>query len=218
MAIGDKRSEPTYRQMELNPNTADGEMHSPEGVRMRVEQARKQAEYYEQQRLQLETHRRELELSNEQKAMFSANLNEVGMKIHNAVRRLEQEMESMEREQRELERVVDCFRRHLQILSALQPEHWSTEGFQDRLREALPKLDRAENDFDEAYAVGSHYRHTDTFRHKPGAAEERKPIYDRLKEQFLSGLAFHLPLFALLLITWLIYLWATHGAATPPAS
>lgn len=198
--------------MELNPQVADGEMHSPERVRMRVEQARQQAEYYEQQRMQLETHRRELELSNEQKAMFSANLNEVGMKLHNAVRRLEQELESMEREHVEIEQVVECFKRHLQILSALQPQNWSTEGFQDRLREALPKLDRAENDFEEAYSMGLNMRHTQTFRHKPGAIEREGLSRSIIWEHMLKGLAFHLPLFVLLLITWLIYLWVTHTA------
>ena len=97
MPLGEKRAEGNYRQMELNPQTADGEAHSPERVRMRVEQARQQAEFYEQQRVLLETQRKELELSNNQKALFNANLDEVGMRLHNAVRRIEQELESMER-------------------------------------------------------------------------------------------------------------------------
>ncbi len=199
--------------MELNPRAADGEMHSPDQVRLRVEQARKQAEYFEQQRINLETQRRELELSNEQKAMFSANLNEVGMKLHNAVRRLEQELESMDKEQREIESINECFKRHLQILSALHPQNWSTDGFQERLREALPKLDRAENDFEEAYSMGRRFRHTDTFRYKPGEQEETSLSLRELKETMAKGLAFHIPLFVLLLITWLIYLWVQHAAS-----
>jgi len=203
------RTESTYRQMELNPQIADGEMHSPERVRMQVEQARQQAEFYEQQRLQWETQRRELEQSNEQKAMFNANLNEIGMKIHNSVRRLEKELESMDREQREIERICECFKRHLQILSALQPQNWSTEGFQERLREALPKLDRAENDFHEAYMEGRKYQHTDTFLHKPGEEAPDRLSGKVLREHLLKGLAFHLPLFLLILLTWLIYTLAT---------
>ena len=113
----------------------------------------------------------------------------------------------MDREQREVERVAECFKRHLQILSALQPQNWSTEGFQDRLREALPKLDRAENDFEEAYNMGRRFIHTDTFRHKPGAAERCGLSWAALKEQLAKGLAFHLPLFILLIITWRVYLW-----------
>lgn len=210
--MDERRAEENYRQMELNPHAADGEMHSPDQVRLRVEQARKQAEYFEQQRIHLETQRRELELSNEQKAMFSANLNEVGMKLHNAVRRLEQELESMDKEQREVESINECFKRHLQILSALQPQNWSTDGFQERLREALPKLDRAENDFEEAYSMGRRFRHTDTFQHKPGEQKEMGLTFKELRDHMVKGLAFHIPLFLLLLITWLIYLWVQHAA------
>lgn len=205
MATGEIKPEMPYRQMELNPHAADGEAHSPERVRLQVEQARQQAEFYEQQRAQWEAQRRELEQSNEQKALFNASLNEVGMKIHNAVRRLEKELESMDREQREIERVCECFKRHLQILSALQPQHWSTDGFQERLREALPKLDRAENDFNEAYVDGHKYLHTDTFLHKPGEEEEKGLSWKVIREQMARGLAFHLPLFLLLLLTWLVY-------------
>ncbi len=211
--MDDRRAEGGYKQMELNPHAADGEMHSPDRVRMRVEQARKQAEYFEQQRINLETQRRELELSNEQKAIFSANLNEVGMKLHNAVRRLEQELESMDKEQREVEAVNECFKRHLQILSALKPQNWSTDGFQDRVREALPKLDRAENDFNEAYSMGRRFRHTDTFFHKPGEQEEGGLRWKDIRDQLAKGLAFHLPLFMLLLVTWLIYLWVQHSGS-----
>lgn len=203
------RTESTYRQMELNPAVGDGEMHSPAQVKMQVEQARQQAEFFEQQRDQWETQRRELEQSNEQKALFDANVNEIGMKIHNSVRRLECELESMEREQREVQRVCECFKLHLQILSALQPQNWSTTGFQERLREALPKLDRAENDFHEAYLAGKKYRHTDVFRHKPGEEARDGITWTNIREQMLKGVAFHLPLFLLLLLTWFVYLLVT---------
>ncbi len=209
----EKRSEEEYRQMELNPQTADGEMHSPERVKMRVEKARQQAEYYEQQRVQFENRQQELELSNAQKALFSANLNEVGMKLYNAVRRLEGELESMEKEQRDVKAVTECFKRHIQILSALQPHNWSTEGFEARLREALPKLDRAENDFDEAYAMGRRFRHTDTFRYKPGDDYSPRLSWRAIRDHLLKGLAFHLPLFFLILLTWLIYLWVQYATS-----
>ena len=209
----DRRAEESYKQMELNPRAADGEMHSPDRVRMRAEQARRREEYYEQQRINSEAERRKLELSNEQKAIFSANLNEVGMKLHNAVRRLEQELESMDKEQREIESVNECFKRHLQILSALKPQNWSTDGFQERVREALPKLDRAENDFNEAYHMGRRFRHTDTFFRKPGEEDEKRLRWKDVREQMAKGLAFHLPLFLLMLVTWLIYLWVQHSGS-----
>ncbi len=202
---GDMRTDKMYRQMELNPQMADGVAHSPENVHHQMEQARQQAEFYEQQRAQWEAQRQELAESSEQKAFFDANLNEVGMKLHNAVVRMKRELESMEREKAELEQVTECLQRHLQILSALQPRNWSPEGFKDRLREALPKLDRAENDFNEAYALGRRFRHTKVFLHKPGDEQHEGLTWRRMGEELARGLAFHLPLFLLLLATWLIF-------------
>ena len=192
-----------YRQMELNPRIADGDMHSPDMVRQQVEQARQQAEYYEAQR-------RELEESNEKKVLFNDSLNEIGMKLHNAVRRLERELESMEREAGEVAQVNECLKRHLQILSSLQPQQWSTEGFHERLREAMPKLERAANDFEEAYASAPRYRHTDIFRYKPGVEGRQGINWGSIRTQLAHGFFFHLPLFILLLISWGIYLLISH--------
>lgn len=195
-----------YRQMELNPRMADGEMHTPAQMRQQVEQARQQAEFYEAQRAQWEAQRRELEESNEKKVLFNDSLNEIGMKLHNAVRRLEKELESMEREQSEVAQVNECLKRHLQILSSMQPQTWSTEGFNDRLREAMPKLERAENDFEEAYAGAPRYRHTRIFRQKPGIDERTRLDWGQLSDQLLKGFFFHLPLFLLILLSWGLYL------------
>ncbi len=204
MPAGEAREGAAYRQMELNPQMADGAAHSPENVTRQMEQARQQAEFYEQQRAQWEAQRRELEVNSERKALFDANLNEVGMKLHNAVGRLERELESMGREREEIVQFNECLKRHLQILSALQPKNWSPEGFEARLREALAKLDRAESDFDEAYSIGRNFRHTRVFLHKPGEEPVDGVTWKKLGREMLRGLAFHLPLFLLLLVTWIV--------------
>ncbi len=205
---GDMRTDKPYRQMELNPRMADGDMHSPENEEHQIKQARQQAEFYEQQLAQWEAQRQELAENSEQKALFDARLNEVGMKLHNAVHRLTRELDSMEQEHQELAQVTECLQRHLTILSALQPRNWSPEGFRDRLREALPKLGRAENDFHEAYALGRRFRHTQVFHHKPGEDGCLGLSWKRLGAELARGLAFHLPLFLLLLASWLIYHYA----------
>lgn len=195
----------TYRQMELNPRMADGEMHSPEHIRQRVEQARQQEEFFDAQLAQCRAQRLELEESDQKKALFNESLNEIGMKLHNAVRRLEKELTSMEQEQAEITQINECLKRHLQILSSMQPQHWSSEGFNNRLQEAMPKLERAINDFEEAYAGHSSYRHTDIFRYKPGIEERQGINWRGIRTQLTSGLYFHLPLFLLLLLTWGAY-------------
>lgn len=197
--------EPKYRQMELNPRTADGEQHSPEQVRLQMEKARQQAEFFEAQRAQWEAQRQALEQSNEQKALFNEGLNDVGMKLHYAVQRMDHELDSMKREYEEVSRVCDHLKRHLKILSSMQPEQWSTEGFSARLHEALPKLERAESDFNEIYASAGHYKHTDIFTRKPGEEEKKGLNWKGIRDELLRGLAFHFPLFLLLLISWAVY-------------
>lgn len=187
-----------YRQMELSPRMNEGDIHSPEQMRQQVEQARQQAEYYEAQR-------RELEESSERKTLFNESLNEIGMKLHNAVRRLDRELESMEREQAEIAQINECLKRHLQILSGMRPQTWSTEIFNERLNEAIPKLDRAINDFEEAYSIPGRYRHTEIFRYKPGIDKSLGIDWDALRSKAAQGFFFHLPLFILLLITWGVY-------------
>ena len=193
----------SYRQMELNPRIADGEIHSPEHMRQQVEQARQQAEYYEAQR-------RELEESTERKTLFNDSLNEIGMKLHNAVRRIDKELESMEREQAEIVQINECLKRHLQILSSMRPQTWSTEGFNERLNEAIPKLDRAINDFEEAYSGPARYRHTDIFHYKPGVEERQGIEWKKYRRKAAQGFFFHLPLFILLLVTWGVYTLISH--------
>ncbi|MBR5214546.1 MAG: hypothetical protein IKV92_09830 [Akkermansia sp.] len=206
MPIGDQTQRTPYRQMELNPEAMDSFMHTPERMLEQAERLRQQAEIFEQQRMESETLSRELEENTMRKTRFNDDLNEVGQRIHNAVRRISRDMDSMEREHQEMAQVCECFKRHLQILSSLQPQHWAPETVKERLREALPKLDRADNDFHEAYACGREYRHTSVFQNKPGEEEAKEKFGAKhLREEMLRGLAFHLPLFLLLLITWGIY-------------
>ncbi len=197
------RQATAYRQMEISPRMNEEDMHSPEQMRQQVEQARQQAEYYEAQR-------RELEESTERKTLFNESLNEIGMKLHNAVRRLDRELESMDREQAEIAQINECLKRHLQILSSMRPQTWGTDTFNERLNEAIPKLDRAINDFEEAYSGPSRYRHTEIFRYKPGIDERRGIDWETFRSKAAQGFFFHLPLFILLLITWGVYTLISH--------
>lgn len=200
-----------YRQMELDPKYGDSELHSPANVNHQVEAAKAQAQFYEQQRRQWEEQRLELEQVNQKKALFTASLNEIGLSIHNAQRRIEQEMASIDREYHELEHVRECLQQHLRVLSALQPETWSTEGLNERLREALPKLDRAENDLHEAYYMGKKMRHTQVFDAKPGEQEKSGFDWRGIVAELARGFFFHLPLFGLLLLTWLVWYFVSQG-------
>lgn len=198
-----KSSDPPYRQMELNPQMADGLQHSPANVTLQVEAAQRQIEMLEQRQRELDAQKRELEEINEQKQEFSEHLNRVGLQLHNCVRRMEKELESIQREQEDIVQTCQCFRMHIQVLSALQPKNWSKDGLRERLQESRPKLERAENDYAEAFAHGSQFRHTAVFRNM--GSSPLALTAGNLGRQFLQGLAFHLPLVCLLLAAWGVY-------------
>ncbi len=190
----------TYRQMELNPKAADG-AHSAEDAQKNIEHARAQADYYQQQHIELEKTKRD-------KQLFAAQLNELGMSIHNITRRLEQEIKDLDGEKQALTEVYQCLTRHLQILSALDPTDWSNEGIKERLLEALPKLDRAENDLNEAYAGVRRYHFTKIFDVDPLATRRWGINWTQLQAEILRGVFFHLPLLVLLVMgfgLWYIF-------------
>lgn len=210
MSIGDPTAHSSYRQPEHIQDVPDRFMHTPERMMEQAERLRQQAEIFEQQRLESESLSRELQENTMRKTHFNSDLNEVGQRLHNALRRIAREMDSMNREHDEMQQVCECFQRHLQILSSLQPQQWAPETVKERLREAIPKLNRADNDFHEAYTCGREYKHTAIFHNKPGEEEEKEQFgMKSIREELLRGLAFHLPLFLLLLITWGVYTLAT---------
>ena len=199
MTFGNENQGMPYRQMELNPNIADGEQHSPAQMMRRAEDARQAADYYAKQQQILEN-------TNRAKEGLSRAVDELGMLLRTAVVRLEQEEQSMLREVKHIDATCNAFKLHLQKLTAMKPYEWSPEAMDDRLKEAEHILSVAANDFEEAYRKSNHFYHTQIFRYKPGAEEETRTLsWPKFKRLMLKGLAFHLPLFVLLLISWAVW-------------
>jgi len=194
-----------HSQLELNALIGDGDEHSPENVQRKVEAARAQAKFYEEQRAQWERQRHELEIVNKQKELFAEELESLGMKLHNATRRVDQELISLAHECEQLTQVSSCLRRHLQILTALDAKNWSTEGFEERMQESLPKLLRAENDYQEAFSTGNELRHTKILRHKPGFANRQILTFSSMLAELLRGFFFHLPLLLIFACGYALY-------------
>lgn len=203
-----RKKEPSssqYNQLELSALVGDGDEHSPENGQRKVDAARAQAIFYEKQRSQWERQHHELETINKQKSFFAEELEALGMKLHNATRRVDQELISIEHENLQLTQVSACLKRHLQILTALDAKNWSPEGFEERMKEALPKLLRAENDFQEAFSAGQGLRHTKILRNKPGVANRPILALRTMIDEMLRGFFFHLPLLLVFALAYAFY-------------
>lgn len=197
---------PPFRQMELGSPRGGAERLSSEQMHEQMETARRQAEFYESQRAEWEKQKAQLQENNELRKQFEDELNRIGNNLSIAVKRMKDELDSMEREHDIIGQIFSCLDRHLTILSSLKPEDCPPEHFTQYLAETLPKLERAESDFHEAYYDAKKYRHTDLFFDKPGEEPKNDFSWSVLRREMAKGLAFHLPLFLLMLLTWLIYL------------
>ncbi len=182
------------RQMELNPIEADGRSYSPTQIRQQAEDARAQAAFFEQQQAEWEEQHQELERIKQHKVEFAAQLDELGMKIHNVVRRIEREVQAMDAEKLELKQIHECLSRHLMVLSSLDPTEWSPKGIEERLINGLTKLDRAENDLHEAFIGEKRYRYVECFNIRPDQAKIWGTTRAQLLDELKKGVFFHLPL------------------------
>ncbi len=178
---------------------------SPEQVRRQVDDTRAQAASFEQKQAEWEEQHRELQQLKAHKEEFSAQLDDLGMRIHNVARRLAREIKSMEQERAELHHVYETLAEHLKVLSTLDPTDWSASVLEKQLLTGLAKLDRAENDLNEAYQLGARLRHSEVFSVPPIEAKQWTLTVMQLKDEIKRGFFFHLPLCIILSIMLLLW-------------
>ncbi len=159
--------------------------------------------------LMLEEHDLALERERvrQHKIEFSAQLDELGLKIYNTVQRIERDVKGMNAERDELQQIHSRLSQHLKILSTLHPSKWSANDLEDKLLLALGKLDRAENDLQEAFVGEKRYRYSEAFSVRPDQAKTWGVTMSHLVDELKRGFFFHLPLiiFTILLIGgWLL--------------
>ncbi len=198
------------RQMELNPIEADDRSYSPSQIRQQAEDARAQAAFFEQQQAEWEEQHQELERMKQHKVEFAAQLDELGMKIHNVVRRIENEVKAMDAEKLELKQIHECLSRHLMVLSSLDPTEWSPKGIEERLLNGLTKLDRAENDLQEAFIGEKRYRYVECFKLRPDQGKIWGTTRAQLLDELKKGVFFHLPLIGAASIMMLVWYLVTY--------
>jgi hypothetical protein len=125
-------------------------------------------------------------------------------RIDESVRHIAAERSSMLREVEQLEDIGEAFKGNRQKLDEIIPSDWDN----DTLKKYAPQVEivfrQIESDFDDASAHCQGMKHTEVLC-SPGWKTQLAYNFRMFYWQFLKGLAFHLPLFLLLLIVFLIY-------------
>lgn len=194
-------SDKPLRQMELNPNAAA----NPLSESLQIEDTKRRLERLELESRDLAARKQALEEANRKKEHFSLELNELGNKIYSRVKELDAEIEAMATECDQLKQMQDSFQNHLKLLTKLQPDAWTKDDFFQRYESAIPYIEKAEMDYEDATIHGGRLRYSKIFSKTKNVAPRIAGNTRSYGEQMMNGFIFHLPLAIMFLIVWLIY-------------
>lgn len=199
-----REQEQQYRKMNLNsPSASEGGGVPAPTVQDDMEDAQRRLEELRRQRAEIEEQKRREEEVAMKKARFAADQNELGDRLYAAVDKIEQELESMQDEAKELEQIRLCFSKDLKVLGSIRSDDWRLDNIEQQLSKAAEIMDHCESDYTDAAEHCSRMRHTKILTRSRGS----KKLLVSSREfvtQFIQGFSFHLPLFILLVILYAI--------------
>lgn len=162
---------------------------------------------------ELEKERRTLEEMRKKQEAFDAGRRELKSRLDESLARMEKDQFQAERLAQLLDETRHVFRDRLDEVSALSEEQWTDENLLDELNKALALLENVRSDYNKALAkieaihpqapAGSAPARPLTFAGAPGMAPERAQGFG---VWLRAGLAFTLPLMALIVVLWLAWL------------
>ncbi|MEG2247636.1 MAG: hypothetical protein RSB88_01880 [Akkermansia sp.] len=198
-----------YQKMNIDES---GRLSGPsyEGADV-MEEAQRHLEELRLQKKKIDEERKKIEDFEIKKSQFSESQEELGRRMADAVDRLEQEIASMNQEVMELDHMRLGFHKDLKFLGGIHCEEWTPDSIDMQLGRAAEVMDHCETDFDDAVEHCSHMKHCKVLTR----TKKSRHVLLTFKEfttQFLQGLSFHIPLFILLVILYLI---VSCGTGTP---
>jgi hypothetical protein len=179
-----------------------------ENVDQKVKAAQEQLLQLRMQQEEIERQKQHLEALRIKQERFVAGKRDLVEKLARSAGHVERELYDAQKRVEELALTYDEFRRHLDILKALQPEKWHRSQVDEELDNALAAIEEAENDF----AKGIRRLHAmgppDGVTAGPVSLEEGgahvMPSFSTQSDDLLTwmrrGFAFTLPLIGTLLI------------------
>ncbi|MEZ5387255.1 MAG: hypothetical protein R3F13_17230 [Prosthecobacter sp.] len=182
---------------------------SLENVDQKVKDAQEQLLKLRMQQEEIERQKQHLEALRIKQERFMAGKRELLDKLARCNNHVERELFDSQKRVEQLTLTYDEFRRHLDILKALQPEKWHRSQVDEELENALSAIENAEND----YAKGLRRLHALTppdanadelANLEDGEAPANSPVSAAHSDDIVAwmrrGFAFTLPLMATLLV------------------
>jgi predicted ribosome quality control (RQC) complex YloA/Tae2 family protein len=175
----------------------------------KIKSAQLELERIQQERQELERKKLELEELTSRKRAFLSQQVELTEKFSAAVTLIDRELYELRDEADHLEQCRSCFSEHLDKIQKHDPEKWTRDNLHEKLDKALIVTDLAADEYDQATAYFEGTRSGAIFGRPSKGGRRRvkaKAGESEFKAQFLSGLAFNLPVVALGALALIIYL------------
>jgi len=175
----------------------------------KIRSAQLELERIQQEREVLERKKRELEELTARKREFLSQQVELTEKLSSSITLIDRELFEMREETDQLEQCRSCFADHLDKIQKHDPEKWTRDNLHEKLDKAMIVTDQAADEYDQAASYFENSRAGGIFGRASKGGRRRAKSHNGTAEfrtQFVSGLAFNLPIIALGLVGLAIYL------------
>lgn len=175
----------------------------------KIRSAQLELERIQLEREELERKKRELEDLTARKREFLSQQVELTEKLSASITLIDRELFEMREETDQLEQCRTCFADHLDKIQKQDPEKWTRDNLHEKLDKAAIVTDQAADEYDQASAYFEGSRAGGIFGRSSKGARRRTKSQNGASEfrtQFVSGLAFNLPIIALGVLGLVVYL------------
>lgn len=187
------------QQMELNTNPTRQQPGVPASSQTDEELERLKKEHDE-----LNAKKELLRQKQELREQLVVDQKKTIFRLKQSLHEISMEHLTMKEECSDMDRMKDCFERHLKDLEYLDPESWSNSDLDKYLDKAREHLDTANNDHD---AAVQYCRNEMSRTHLFGKRQKRGTASaDSFKENVMQGFSYHLPVLILGVIALIILL------------
>ncbi len=175
----------------------------------KIKCAQQELERIQREREDLERKKLELEELTSRKRSFLSQQVELTEKFTSAITLIDRELYEMREEADHLEQCRSCFADHLDKIQKHDPEKWTRDNLLEKLDKATVVTDQAADEYDQAASYFEGTRAGAIFGRASKGSRRRVKVAkgeSEFRAQFVSGLAFNLPIVVLGGFALIVYL------------
>jgi DNA repair exonuclease SbcCD ATPase subunit len=188
------RQQLRFRDTQTDLGTMVTNGQQPEDFEGKLEAAKLQFESLQAEQRRLEQEKLELAELNERREEFLQGQVDISEKLSRGITAINNGLSEMRREMDDLEKARFSFAEQLEKIGRIEPLSWTKEGLKDELQKAISMISIAEDEYEQIIDY-LNSKESGVLNQVPkGASFTHKSTF---RAQFLSGLAFNLPLIIL---------------------